>query len=72
MSKNDNVRKASSLKAVKTLTKKRLRVLLDEYVFKDSFRYYNVIHWLDFGVSMPIDLTMPAVEKAICALRDDA
>ena len=46
------VRKAASIKAVRTFTRKRLKVTLDQYVNRDLFRYYNVIHWLDLGVSM--------------------
>ena len=52
---SENVRKAISIKAVRALSAKRIRLLLDEYVFSDKYRYYNVIHWLDLGASMPRD-----------------
>lgn len=50
--KSDDVRKAASMLAVRTFSKKRTKAILDEYVSGDNERYYNVIHWLDLGVSM--------------------
>ena len=47
-----DIRKAASIMAVRALSKKRIRSLLNEYVFSDMYRYYNVIHWLDLGASM--------------------
>ena len=47
-----DVRKASSTKAVRAFTKKRIKSTLDEYVAGDGQRYYNVVHWLDLGASM--------------------
>jgi len=46
------VRKAASLKCVRALPLKRLRRLLIEYTAGDDTQYYNVIHWLDLGVSV--------------------
>lgn len=48
-----NIRKAFSLKCIQSFKKSKLKSILDEYVGSDNYRYYNVIHWLDFGVSMP-------------------
>ena len=48
----DGVRKVASMLAVRAFTKKRLKNILNEYVSRDDCRYYNVIHWLDLGVSM--------------------
>ena len=48
----NDVRKVASMLAVRAFTKKRLKAILDKYVFGDDYRYYNVIHWLDLGVSM--------------------
>ena len=47
-----DIRKAASIMAVRALSRKRIRSLLNEYVFSDKYRYYNVIHWLDLGASM--------------------
>ena len=47
-----DIRKAASIMAVRALSKKRIKSLLNEYIFSDKYRYYNVIHWLDLGASM--------------------
>ena len=49
---SDQIRKTASVLAVRAFTLKKLKVLLDAYVSSDAYRYYNVIHWLDLGVSM--------------------
>ena len=50
-----DVRKAASIKVVQTLSVKRIKSILREYISGDKYRYYNVIHWLDLGVSMSRD-----------------
>ena len=50
-----DVRKAASIKAIQTFSVKRIKSVLREYVSGDKYRYYNVIHWLDLGASMPRD-----------------
>lgn len=62
-SENDSVRKSASLKCVKSLPKGRIAKLLKHYVSDGEFRYYNVIHWLDFGVSTPKDRASLAAKK---------
>ena len=47
-----DVRKAACIMAVRALSKKRIRSILNEYAYSDKYRYYNVIHWLDLGASM--------------------
>jgi len=47
------VRKACALKCAKCLPKAKITSMLDSYVRSDSYRYYNVVHWLDFAVSLP-------------------
>lgn len=49
---NADVRKATVLKAIVNFPKKRIAEVLDEYQSGAQF-YYNVIHWLDFGLSVP-------------------
>jgi hypothetical protein len=43
------VRKNCSLKCAKTYSKDRLKTLLEKYN-KEEQSFYNVIHWLDFGL----------------------
>lgn len=49
---SEGVRKAAAVLAVRALPVKRIKSILREYVGSDKYRYYNVIHWLDLGVSM--------------------
>ncbi|MBR2118079.1 MAG: hypothetical protein V4458_09485 [Pseudomonadota bacterium] len=51
VSENDSVRKNSALKCVQSFSKDRLRTILASYMNPDERRFYNVIYWLDFGVS---------------------
>ena len=52
---SSDVRKAASIKVVLAFSTKRIKAILREYVSADKYRYYNVIHWLDLGASMPRD-----------------
>ncbi len=45
-------RKITALKCINVLPKSRVSSLLEKYMEKKS-RFYNVIHWLDLGSSMP-------------------
>jgi hypothetical protein len=63
-SENEEVRKLASLKYVRTFPRRRVKVFLDEYMAADQF-YYNVIHWLDFGISVPRDRMLRAAGKAL-------
>ena len=47
-----DVRRAAAIKAVRTLPAKRVDSILKEYLGRDTY-YYNVLHWLDLGISMP-------------------
>ena len=47
------VRKAAAKKAVSALPRKRVKKTLEEYAGREKFWYYNVVHWLDVGASMP-------------------
>jgi len=51
--KEDKIRKIVSLKCIQSFKKSKIKSLLKNYVDMDEYRYYNVIYWLDFGVSMP-------------------
>jgi hypothetical protein len=65
-SENEDVRKAASLKYVRAFPRRRVKQLLDEYMAADQF-YYNVIHWLDFGLSVPREIMRLAAAKALVA-----
>ena len=59
-----DVRKAVSIKAVQTLSVRRIKSILREYISGDKWRYYNVIHWLDLGVSMSRDEALKIARAA--------
>lgn len=50
---HDKIRKYVSLKIIQAMNKHKIKTLLNEYVEDQEYRYYNVIFWLDFGVSVP-------------------
>ena len=58
-----DVRKAVSIKAVRTLSAKRIKSILREYISGDKY-YYNVIHWLDLGASMSRDEALKVARAA--------
>jgi hypothetical protein len=60
---DDGVRKATSLKCIRSMTKKRREKIFDAYLSADQSRYYNVIFWLDMGLSVPRDRALQAAEK---------
>ena len=49
---DEYVRKVTALRCLQALPKLRNRRLLEKYMDKKK-QYYNVIHWLDLGLSMP-------------------
>ena len=62
---DDSVRKACALKAVRSLAKKRLTQVLIDYLESEDKRFYNVIHWLDLGVSVSHEIAKRAANKVI-------
>lgn len=60
----EDVRKLASLKYVRAFPRRRVKAFLDEYMAADQF-YYNVIHWFDFGISVPRDRMLRAAGKAL-------
>ena len=63
-SENEDVRKSASIKYVRSFPRGRVRQFLDEYMAADQF-YYNVIHWLDFGLFVPRQRMLRAAGKAL-------
>jgi hypothetical protein len=64
-SKRDVVRKAAALKCVQALPKKRVAKILAAYISPSEPYYYNVVHWLDLGASLPGDRAVSAAKKMI-------
>jgi len=64
-SKSERVRKRAALKSIRALPKRRLTKLLKSYISGHQSRYYNVIHWLDLGVSAPRDRALSAASKVL-------
>ena len=62
-SKDDDVRKAAALRCAGALPRGRQSSLLDKYL--DGHQYYNVIHWLDLGISMPRERVRAAIWRII-------
>ncbi|MCY1464333.1 hypothetical protein D9M71_823430 [compost metagenome] len=60
----EDVRKLASLKYVRAFPRRRVKAFLDEYMAADQF-YYNVIHWFDFGISVPKDRMLRAAGKVL-------
>jgi hypothetical protein len=57
------------LKAIKAFNHKRIRDLLSNYM-NETLRYYNVIHWLDFGVNVPRNRAAPAASREMARMVD--
>jgi len=63
-SETEDVRKFASLKYVRAFPRRRVKQFLEDYMAADQF-YYNVIHWFDFGVSVPMERMLRAAGKAL-------
>ncbi|MDE0400244.1 MAG: DUF4062 domain-containing protein [Candidatus Poribacteria bacterium] len=57
-------RKTASIKAVQTFSRERIKSILHAYATSDQSHYYNVIHWLDLGVSMSRNEAMKVAATA--------
>lgn len=63
-SETEEVRKLASLKYVRAFSRRQSKQFLEKYMASEQF-YYNVIHWFDFGVSVPRDRMLRAAGKAL-------
>jgi hypothetical protein len=63
-SESEAVRKFASLKYIRVFSRHRAKQFLENYVAADQF-YYNVIHWFDFGISVPRERMLRAVGKRL-------
>ena len=57
---DERVRRIVALKCSQSLNKSRVKRLLNSYLQLNEQRFYNSVHWLDLGASMP----RTTVEKA--------
>ncbi len=62
---SDRVRKITALKCVRSFPKKLLIKTLQDYVGGEKQRYYNVVHWLDLGVSAPKEVALRSATKVL-------
>ena len=63
------VRKATAIKAVEVLPTTRIRSVLREYIGGETNVYYNVLHWLDLGASIPRSEVKKVVRVATSSNR---
>lgn len=64
-SEADQLRKVVALKCVSALSKRRVTRLLEVYSSASQKQYYNAVHWLDLGVSMPRARAMLAARRVL-------
>jgi hypothetical protein len=62
---NAAVRKAAALKCVRAFSRSRLATILKAYMSGEQQNYYNVVHWLDFGLSAPMEKVSKAAKKML-------
>jgi hypothetical protein len=67
-SENAWVRKVGVLKAIKSLNRARIKELFSHYISSEGQRHYNVIHGLDFGVSVPRDRVSLAASRTLARM----
>lgn len=67
---NDDVRKSTAIKCLDCLKKARLNQLLERYLQRDELRYYNSIHWLDLGASMPLEIVSRIAQHELSVATD--
>lgn len=63
-SQDATLRKAVALKAVSALSRRAIDKLLSEHLNANQF-YYNVIYWLDYGVSVPREAMLRGCGRAL-------
>lgn len=63
-SETAGVRKLAALKYVRSFPRQRVKQFLEQYMAAEQF-YYNVIHWFDFGISVPRERMLRAAGKAL-------
>lgn len=57
---NNDIRKTFAIKCVQSFNKAKLKKYLDKYISQEKY-FYNVIHWLDLGVSLSKSIAKKAI-----------
>jgi hypothetical protein len=65
---NSESRAIVALRSVQDFSKARVTALLDSYVNNAEYRFYNSIHWLDLGASLPSKVSK-SIARRVLALR---
>jgi hypothetical protein len=63
-STSGQIRKLTVAKSIRSLSRQRLKQIFDTYMNQDP-RYYNVIHWLDMGISLPKSRAVAAARRLL-------
>ena len=63
-SENEEVRRVTSLKFACIFPRRKIQQFLEKYMSADQV-YYNVIHWLDFSISVPRERMLHAAGRLI-------
>ncbi len=62
---DDECRALLAIRCVLSLSKQRVATLLEQYVDREGSRFYNSVHWLDLGASMPFKLARKIAEHQL-------
>lgn len=62
---NAECRAIVALRCVQNLSKARVTTLPNSYIDNENYRFYDSIHWLDLGVSLPGKLAKSVAEKEL-------
>jgi hypothetical protein len=62
---NTDCRAIVALRCVQALPKSRVSDLLESYIDHDNYRFYNSIHWLDLGASLPRKLCKEVASREL-------
>jgi hypothetical protein len=61
---SEQIRELTALKSIRSLTKQRLKRIFNDYMQRER-RYYNVIHWLDMGVTLAKSRAIAAAGRVL-------
>ncbi|WP_245818905.1 hypothetical protein [Marivita hallyeonensis] len=62
---HDECRIVFALRCVQSLSKSRIKTLLEKYVDSDEHRFYNSVHWLDLGAALPSATAKSVAEREL-------
>ncbi|MDK5836647.1 hypothetical protein, partial [Serratia nevei] len=65
-----NIREKLSLKIIECLPKKDIEAIMKDYLYQDTY-FYNVVHWLDLGISLKRDVAQKSARSALQEFLDE-